>query len=130
MLSKTVVNFLYMLLASDKKLPEIISSIGYGERFVVVIDFEIMHKIMICENNYVPSGNEDLIANAKVWTDFVKKLLTVDQSLEMIAHSYGQEQRYYIANVLCDMKTMLLEEIIDYVGVIDEIQFSSPKVNH
>lgn len=130
MLSKTAVNFLYMLLTSDKKLPEIISAFGYSERFDVVVDFDIMHKVMMSENDYLPKGNDDLIANTKIWTDFVKKLLTADQSLEMIAHSYECEQRYYIANVLRNMKTMLLEEIRNIVDVDYELQLMDPKVNH
>jgi hypothetical protein len=130
MLSKTVVNFLYMLLTSDKKVPEIINSIGFSERFLVVVDFDILHKMMMFENDYTPSGSDDLIANAKVWTGFVKKLLTADQSLEMIVRSYDLEQRYYISNVLCNMKSMLLHKIKDIVGVDDELYFSGPKVNH
>lgn len=116
MLSKIVLNFFHKIINSEEKLGNIISSYSYSERFIIAIDFQVMHKILTAgisskkDEKLVESGQ-----NVALALHFLKEVIDTIAPLEKIVCSYGGAQRLQIAEVLMHIQDQLLQEVMAFL---------------
>ena len=116
MLSNLVLGFIKRVLDSDEPIDEVINSYAYSERFVIAVDFQMMHKAITCdilEQTYdLASQNHDPI----IGLAFLKQLNNSTNVLAKVASFYNEEQRCHIGISIFNIQEKLLADVKKFLG--------------
>lgn len=124
MLSNLVFGFIKRIIDSEESIDDIINSYKYSERFLITMDFQVMHKILTGD---IPDKTYDDIAqnhNPIICLDFLKKVNNSKETLTKIASNYSEEQRCHIGICIFNIQERLLAEVKEF---LDEDIVQDPK---
>lgn len=116
MFSNLVFGFIKKIIDSNEPIDGIINSYKYSERFVIAMDFQVMHKILTGD---IPDKTYDDIAqnhNPIICLDFLKKVNNSKETLTKIASCYSEEQRCHIGICIFNIQEKLLAEVKEFLG--------------
>ncbi len=116
MLSNLVLGFLKRLIGSEESIDDIINSYKYSERFVITMDFQVMHKVLTGDIADKIYDDTALNHNPIICLDFLKKINDSKESLPKIASYYSEEQRCHIGICIFNIQKKLLAEIKEFLG--------------
>lgn len=116
MLSNLVLGFLKRLIGSEESIDDIINSYKYSERFVITMDFQVMHKVLTGDIADKIYDDTALNHNPIICLDFLKKINDDKESLPKIASHYSEEQRCHIGICIFNIQKKLLAEIKEFLG--------------
>ena len=123
MLSNLVFGFLKRIIDSEESIDDIINSYKYSERFVITMDFQVMHKVLTGDIPEETYNNIALNHNPIICLDFLKRVNNSKEALEKIASYYSEEQRCNIGVCIINIQEKLLSEVKKFLG--EEIDLTS-----
>lgn len=115
MLSNLVLGFIKRVLDSDEPIDEVINSYAYSERFVIAVDFEVMHKAIrdISEQIYDKAAQNH---DPTIGLAFLKQLNNSTQVIAKVANLYNEEQRCHIGVSIFNIQEKLLADVKSFFG--------------
>lgn len=116
MLSKLVLGFIKKVLDTEEPIDEIINSYAYSERFVIAIDFQMMHKTITCDISEQIYDNAYLNHDPTIDLAFLKHLNNSTEALANVASFYDEEERCHIGISMLNIQEILLADVKSFFG--------------
>lgn len=111
-----VLGFIKKVLDSDEAIDEIINSYAYSERFVIAIDFQMMHKAITCDILGQTYDKAAINHDPLMGLSFLKQLNDDKEVLVKIASYYNEEQRCHIGVSIFNIQEKLLADVEKFLG--------------
>lgn len=127
MLSELVLGFLNCVVNSEELLETIISKYVYSERFIIALDFQVMHKKIMEGVIDSVDPNIDPSTYAVIGVEFLKRVNKSKESLDKVVCSYSEKERSQIAVTIYHIQQKLLEEVRYFLD--DPVKMESESIS-